>query len=65
MNSVRYSEAQIKISAGNILKGKVTEIVEGATTSHVRIAIGGGALDTASITNEAAADLRLGKQTYR
>ncbi|RWI94915.1 transporter [Mesorhizobium sp.] len=36
----------MKISAGNVLKGKVTEIVEGATTSHARIAIGGGVLDT-------------------
>ncbi|TIN81836.1 MAG: hypothetical protein E5X97_31910 [Mesorhizobium sp.] len=36
-------------------------MVEGSTTSHVRIAIGGGVLDAASITNEAVADLRLAK----
>lgn len=51
----------MKISARNILKGKVTEIVKGATTSHVRIDIGGGAIVTASITNEAVADLALEK----
>ncbi|RWM26056.1 molybdopterin-binding protein [Mesorhizobium sp.] len=56
----------MKISARNILKGKVTEIVTGATTSHVRIDIDGGAIVTASITNEAVADLLLekGKQAY-
>ncbi|CAN7482981.1 TOBE domain-containing protein [Mesorhizobium sp. LjRoot246] len=56
----------MKISARNILKGTITEIVKGATTSHVRIDIGGGAIVTASITNEAVADLKLekGKQAY-
>jgi molybdopterin-binding protein len=56
----------VKISARNILKGTVVEIVKGATTSHVRIDIGGGAVVTASITNEAVADLRLekDKQAY-
>ncbi|TIN20409.1 MAG: transporter, partial [Mesorhizobium sp.] len=55
----------MKISARNILKGTITEIVKGATTSHVRIDIG-GAVVTASITNEAVADLKLekGKQAY-
>jgi molybdopterin-binding protein len=56
----------MKISARNILKGTVVEIIKGATTSHVRIDIGGGAVVTASITNEAVADLKLekGKQAY-
>ncbi|TPJ45908.1 molybdopterin-binding protein [Mesorhizobium sp. B2-7-1] len=56
----------MKISARNILKGKVTEIVKGATTSHVRIDIGGGVIVTSSITNEAITDLALekGKQAY-
>ncbi len=55
----------MKISARNTLKGKIVEIVKGATTSHVRIDIG-GAVVTASITNEAVAELRLeaGKQAY-
>ncbi|BCG87551.1 MULTISPECIES: TOBE domain-containing protein [Mesorhizobium] len=56
----------MKVSARNVLKGTITEIVKGATTSHVRIDIGGGAIVTASITNEAVADLKLekGKQAY-
>ncbi|MBZ9994614.1 molybdopterin-binding protein [Mesorhizobium sp. BH1-1-4] len=56
----------MKISARNVLKGTITEIVKGATTSHVRIDIGGGTVVTASITNEAVADLELekGKQAY-
>jgi molybdopterin-binding protein len=55
----------MKISARNTLKGKIVEIVKGATTSHVRIDIGGATV-TASITNEAVADLKLevGKQAY-
>ena len=47
----------MKISARNQLKGKVTEVKPGATTSHVGIDIGGGNVVMASITNEAVADL--------
>ncbi|MGB3537257.1 MAG: molybdopterin-binding protein [Mesorhizobium sp.] len=56
----------MKISARTTLKGKIVEIVKGATTSHVRIDIGGGTVVTASITNEAVAELKLeaGKQAY-
>ncbi|UCI34043.1 TOBE domain-containing protein [Mesorhizobium sp. B4-1-4] len=56
----------MKISARNLLKGTIIEIVKGATTSHVRIDIGGDAIVTASITNEAVADLKLqaGKPAY-
>ncbi|WP_027051164.1 TOBE domain-containing protein [Mesorhizobium erdmanii] len=56
----------MKIHARNVLEGTITEIVKGATTSHVRIDIGGGAIVTASITNEAIADLKLekGQQAY-
>lgn len=55
----------MKISARNSLKGKVVEVIKGATTSHVRIDIG-AAVITASITNEAVADLGLavGKEAY-
>ena len=55
----------MKISARNILKGTIVEIVKGATTPHVRIDIG-GAVVNASITNEAVTDLKLekGKQAY-
>lgn len=49
----------MKLSARNQLKGKVVDVTKGATTSHVRIEIAGGAFVTASITNEAVADLGL------
>ncbi len=49
----------MKLSARNQLKGEVVQVVKGATISHVRLEIGGGAVVTASITNEAVADLGL------
>lgn len=48
----------MKLSARNKLKGKILEVKKGATTTHVRIDIG-GAVVTASITNEAAEELKL------
>jgi molybdopterin-binding protein len=51
----------MKISARNQIAGTVTEIVKGATTSHVRIDVGGGTTVTASITNEAVDELKLKK----
>ena len=50
-----------KLSARNQLKGTVTDIKTGATTSHVLIDIGGGVTVTASITNDAVTDLGLKK----
>ena len=50
----------MKISARNVLKGKIVDVVEGATTAHVRIKLG-NAVVTASITNEAVAELGLKK----
>lgn len=49
----------MKISARNVLKGKVIDVTLGQTTAHVRIDIGGGRVVTASITNEAVAELGL------
>ena len=49
----------MKLSARNQLKGKIVEVVKGATTSHVRVDIGGGVIVPSSITNEAVADLAL------
>lgn len=49
----------MKISARNRLKGTVIEVVKGATTAHVRIDIGNGAIVTSSITNEAVDELGL------
>jgi molybdopterin-binding protein len=51
----------MKISARNQLKGTIIDIVKGATTSHVRIDVGGVTIMTASITNEAVDDLKLAK----
>lgn len=48
----------MKISARNRLKGKIIEVKKGATTAHVRLDIG-GAVVTASITNEAVDELGL------
>jgi molybdopterin-binding protein len=50
----------MKISARNVLKGKIVEVTKGATTAHVRIDVG-GTIVTASITNEAVEDLGLVK----
>jgi molybdopterin-binding protein len=50
----------MKLSPRNILKGKIIDVVKGAPTSHVRIDIG-GAVVTASITNEAVDELQLKK----
>jgi molybdopterin-binding protein len=56
----------MKLSARNKLKGKIVEVKKGATTTHVRIDIGGGTTVTASITNEAADELKLanGQNAY-
>jgi molybdopterin-binding protein len=51
----------MRISARNQLKGTIVDIVKGATTSHVRIDVGGVVIMTASITNEAVDDLKLAK----
>jgi len=53
----------MRISARNQLKGTVLEVKKGATTSHVRVDIGGKVV-TASITSEAVDELgiRIGNQ---
>jgi molybdopterin-binding protein len=48
----------MKLSARNKLKGKIVDMKKGATTTHVKIDVG-GAIVTASITNEAAEELKL------
>ena len=48
----------MKLSARNILKGKIVEVKQGQTTAHVRIDVG-GVVVTASITNESVDDLKL------
>ena len=46
----------MRISARNQIKGTVIEVKKGATTSHVRVDIGGNIV-TSSITNEAVDEL--------
>ena len=55
----------MKLSARNQLKGRIVDVTRGATTSHVRIDIG-GAIVTSSITNEAVDELGLaaGQDAY-
>jgi molybdopterin-binding protein len=49
----------LKISARNVIRGRVVDVNLGTTTAHVKIDVGGGVVITASITNEAVADLAL------
>ena len=49
----------MRISARNQIKGAVVEVKKGATTSHIRVDIGGGQVVTSAITNEAVDDLGL------
>jgi molybdopterin-binding protein len=55
----------MKISARNVLKGKVVEVTKGSTTAHVKLDVG-GTIVTASITNAAVDELTLikGKDAY-
>ena len=46
----------MRISARNHIRGIVVEVKKGATTSRVRVDVGGNIL-TSSITNEAVDDL--------
>jgi len=56
----------MKISARNVLKGKIIDVTKGATTAHVKIEIGGRIIVTSSITNAAVDELKLapGKDAY-
>ncbi len=55
----------MKLSARNVLKGKVVEVTKGATTAHVRLDVG-GTIVTSSITNAAVDELKLvvGQDAY-
>jgi len=56
----------MKLSARNKIKGRIVAVTRGATTSHVRIDVGGGTVITSSITNEAVDELGLkaGQDAY-
>jgi len=50
----------MKLSARNIIKGKIVDVTKGATTAHVKMDIGGQVI-TSAITNEAVEQLKLAK----
>jgi molybdopterin-binding protein len=49
----------MKLSARNILPGKIVDIVRGQTTAHVKIEIAPGMTVTSSITMESVDELAL------
>ncbi|KQT49919.1 transporter [Methylobacterium sp. Leaf456] len=56
----------MKLSARNVLKGKVVSVEKGTTTAHVKIEIANGQTVTSSITNESvdALGLTVGAEAY-
>ncbi len=49
----------MKLSARNVLKGRIIAVKKGVTTAQVKIEIGRGAVVTSSITMEAVKELKL------
>ena len=49
----------MKLSARNVLQGKVLAVKKGVTTANIKIELARGAVVTASITMEAARELKL------
>jgi molybdopterin-binding protein len=49
----------MKLSARNVLPGRVVTVTKGSTTAHVKIELAPGLIMTSSITNEAVDDLGL------
>ena len=56
----------MKLSARNVLKGKIVRIVKGAVNSEVTLELPGGARVVSIITNTSVAGLKLkkGKEAY-
>ena len=51
----------MKLSARNVLKGKVVAVIKGVTTANIKLDLGNGIVITSSITMEAAKELKLKK----
>jgi molybdopterin-binding protein len=51
----------MKLSARNVLKGKVAAVIKGVTTANIKLDLGNGIVITSSITMEAAKELKLKK----
>jgi molybdopterin-binding protein len=56
----------MKLSARNVLKGKIVEIGRGSTMTRISIDVGGGNIINASVITVAVDDLKLavGKEAY-
>ena len=56
----------MKISARNVIKGKVKKVIHGAVNSEITIALPGGAEIVSVITKSSAKNLKLakGKEAY-
>lgn len=56
----------MKLSARNVIPGKVVAITKGATTAHVKIEVSQGFVITSSITNESvdSMGIAVGKPAY-
>lgn len=50
----------MKLSARNMIRGKIIDVVKGQTTAHVKIDVN-GTIITSAITNEAVDELGLKK----
>jgi len=57
----RVRRHDMKLSARNVLKGKVVEIKKGAVAAQVRVDVGGGNVITSTVTVDAVDDLKLSK----
>jgi molybdopterin-binding protein len=49
----------MKLSARNVLPGRVVSVTKGSTTAHIKIELAPGLTMTSSITNESVEDLGL------
>ena len=49
----------MKLSARNVLPGRVVAVTKGSTTAHVRVELAPGLIMTSAITNESVDDLGL------
>jgi molybdopterin-binding protein len=50
---------RVKLSARNVLPGRVVAVTKGSTTAHVKVELQGNLTVTSSITNEAVDELAL------
>jgi molybdopterin-binding protein len=66
VNKSRYKGEAMKLSARNVLKGKVVQILKGAVNSEVILELSGGIRIVSVITNTSVDSLGLkeGKQAY-